>query len=337
MTTSATAAIVVPVYATLGNHRLDYLDQTLQSVQKQTHRGLVCVVVDDGSTVDVQAFVKDQKYDRLRYVRRERGPSDLRTASNALNFGIDLCLRGSGDVFTSEEARNLSALAYLHSDDILTVDSIEMRLSALSDSVAFVHTDFARIDPNSRLLGINRWSKRNDEYAGNILAGGFGHHTTMWTMQFVGMLMQYVSERYGQNGIFDSRLSHGEDMDVSLSGVEAADRASRIIAHIPKIAYLYRQHPNSISGDKVSLEYRKGQEELINLKHFSEADLAEFKRKLFLRRLTRDFPWSLGTSLPEEVKRYLRPVRDNIKRIGAKKNMTSEEIENLESILAALS
>lgn len=337
MTTSTTAVILVPVYATIGNNRLDYLGQTLQSVQKQTHRNLVCMVVDDGSTVDVQAFVKYQKYDGLRYVRRERGPSDLRTASNALNFGIDFCLIGSGDVFTSEEARNLGALAYLHSDDMLTIDSIKWRLSALSDSAAFVHTNSARIDSNNRLLGINRWSKRNDEYAGNILAGGFGYHTTMWTMEFVRMLMQYVSDRYGQKGIFDTRLSYGEDMDVSLSGVEAANRASRIIAYTPKITYLYRQHPNSISGDKVSQEYRRSQEELIYSKHFSEANLAELKLRLFLQQLTQDLPWSLGTSLPEEVKRYLRTVRDRIKRTGTKKNMTLGELQDLESILAALS
>ena len=337
MTTSATVAIVVPVYATLGNHRLDYLDQTLQSVQKQTHKGLVCVVVDDGSTVDVQAFVKDQKYDRLRYVRREREPYDLRTASNALNFGINLCLRDNGNVLTSEEARNLSALAYLHSDDMLAIDSIEERLSGLSNSVAFVHTNFASIDSNNRLLRIDRWSKRNDEYTSNILAGGFGHHTTMWSMEFVRMLVQYVSDRYGQNGIFDSRLSYGEDVDVSLSGVEAANRVSRLIAYIPKITYLYRQHSGSISGGKVPQEYRRSQEELIYSKHFSEANLAELKRKLFLQYLTRDFPWSLGASLPEEVKRYLRPVRDSINRRRTKKNMTLGEIESLELILAALS
>jgi len=234
MIPSATVAIIVPVYATTTNHRLDYLGPTLQSVQKQTHRDLVCVGVDDGSTADVKAFVEDRKYDRLRYVRRERGFSDLRTASNALNFGIDLCLRGSNYVLTLEEASNLSALAYLHSDDMLTVDGIEVRLSALSDSVAFVHTNFARIDPNNTPLGVNRWTKRNGKYASNILAGGFGHHTTMWTMEFVRMLMQYVSDKYEQNGIFDSRLSHGEDMDVSLSGVEAARGVSMTIAYIPQ-------------------------------------------------------------------------------------------------------
>ena len=302
MTTSATVAIVVPVYATTENHRFDYLYQTLKSVQKQTHKDLVCVVVDDGSTDDVEAFVRDQRYNRLRYVRRERDPSDLKTASNALNFGLNLCLTGSGDVLTSKEARNLSALAYLHSDDMLTLDSIEQRLSALSDSVAFVHTNFALIDPNNRLLSVSRWPERNGDYIRNIFLGGFGHHTTMWTIEFAQILMRYVSDTYGQSGIFDPRLSHGEDRDVSLSGAEAANRASRAIVYIPKMTYLYRQHPDSISGDKVSQEYRQSQTKLINSKHFSKANLAELMSRFFLRHLTRDLPWSLGASLPEEVK-----------------------------------
>ena len=50
--------------------------------------------------------------------------------------------------------------------------------------------------------------------------------------------------------------------------------------------------------------------------------------------LTRELPWSLGMFLPEEVKSYLRPVRDRIKSIGT--NRTSDETKSLESILAAL-
>jgi len=104
--------------------------------EKQTYGNLVCVVVDDGSPVDIQPLLRDQKYDKLRYVRRERGEHDLKTASNALNFGLGLCLGGSGDVFTSAEAANLAAIAYLHSDDMLTLDSVERRLAALSDDVS---------------------------------------------------------------------------------------------------------------------------------------------------------------------------------------------------------
>lgn len=336
MAHSKTAAIIVPIYATPGNHRLDYLVQTLRSVQMQTHRDLVCIIVDDGSTVDVQAFVKDQKDGRLRYVRREREPCDLKTASNALNFGIGLCLSGSEDVLTSEEAGSLSALVYLHSDDMLTVDSIRVRLSRLNDNVAFVHTDFACVDPNNKLLGVEKWHKKSDRYMFDILAGGFGHHTTMWTMDFVRMLIQYVSDRYGQNGIFDPRLFYGEDKDVSLSGVEAANKLSMGIVYIPKTTYIYRQHPDSISGDNSSQKDRTSQGNLIKSKHFSEEDLAELKPRLLLQRLTRDLPWSLGIYLPEDVKRYLRPIRDGIKQNWAKKGMAPDEIRNLESILVAM-
>ena len=55
----STVALVTPVYATSDNGRLKLLEQTLRSAadQKYSNCNLVLLVVDDGSTVDVNGLI----------------------------------------------------------------------------------------------------------------------------------------------------------------------------------------------------------------------------------------------------------------------------------------
>ena len=85
--------VVCPTYAD-NDSRLSQLRYSLTSINRQTVP-CVCIVVDDGSSSDVQGFIKQFGTRRIRYARRERKPTDLRTSSNAANLGIDLALEGS--------------------------------------------------------------------------------------------------------------------------------------------------------------------------------------------------------------------------------------------------
>ena len=149
----ATVAVVTPIYATPENGRLELFRHTLRSVQQQTHHNVVYLVVDDGSTADVPNFLNEYRDSRVRYVRREKLPTDLRTPSNALNLGIDYCLDRNSDIMTHEEAATLAAVTYLHSDDLLTKDSVKQRLRRLPDG--FIHSDMALFARNCGFLRIS--------------------------------------------------------------------------------------------------------------------------------------------------------------------------------------
>lgn len=100
-----TITTVIPVYATPQNGRLDYLAYTIRSgLRQQTHSTLVFLVVDDGSTADVEAAVKEFKDSRLRYLKRERKSDDLPTPSNPLNYGIESLLQQKSEVLTMSES-----------------------------------------------------------------------------------------------------------------------------------------------------------------------------------------------------------------------------------------
>ncbi len=328
MATEAVAAIVIPVYATPENHRLDFLGQTLQSVRHQTYSDLVAVVVDDGSPVDVAGLVRAQHMDNVRYVRRARSPTDLKTASNALNFGIDLCLARSGEVLSHSEASNFAGLAYLHSDDLLPPASVQKRISFLADNVAFVHGDSLIVRRDNSPVWVQKWK---GSYAPTSFYN-FPHHTAMWTAEFARELKSYVARQYGQEGIFDKHLSHGEDWDVSISSAEAAMVAGRRIIQIPGIVYVYRQHEESITGERMPHGYVGNQRRIIESKH----GLEQLWLSTFIARMASDFPWSLGYSLPESVKRKVRPIRNFVKRKQLNKVLTQDEQRGLEALLAKL-
>jgi hypothetical protein len=296
----ATLAIVTPVYATEANRRLDLLAQTMRSVSSQQLPGdsYVQIVVDDGSEADVAACVKSHGDACMRYLRRERKAGDLKTASNAINFGLELVMRRSGDVFTQEERSDVAAATYLHSDDLFTRASARDRLSRLEGGA--VYTDMALFDDNVRYVstGDRYLRPRHPFYP------SFNHHTIMWGMEFLHRMKEYAGERYGQDGIFDPKLFYGEDLDVSMISLEVADKHNLPMSYAREVTVMYRMHELSITGSNIPSEVER-QKDHITSKHPQVHWSAP-------NRLLANPPWSFFTFLPEPMKRKLRPLQGAI-------------------------
>lgn len=307
----STVAVITPIYATPENERLKLFDYTAGSVGKQRNArsNIVHIVVDDGSSVDVESHIRDYKNPQIRYIRREKPISDLKTASNALNLGIDLCIQGSSDIFTKSEASDLNGVTYLHSDDLLTLDSIGDRIKNLDGG--FVYTDMAFFNNQGKIIAVRGWkggSNKEDMLKNNF---AFNHHTVMWEMGFLQYLKDFVARKYGQSGIFDPFLSHGEDRDASLSSAEAAMEGGFRVTYIPSVSVLYRVHQQSITGDSAEGMYLQAQLERTFKKHY----LDSMPGLELLGRLKADQPWSWFTFLPQGVKRKLRPIKNHIKGV----------------------
>ena len=114
-------AIITPVYVSPEfPSRLEFFNKTVASVNalSASEAAHLHIVVDDGST-DPEGIKRAlEKYDdcRIRYLRRERKATDLKTASNALNFGIDAVLDGHEKI---PEYKNIDSITPLHSDDLM--------------------------------------------------------------------------------------------------------------------------------------------------------------------------------------------------------------------------
>ncbi len=253
--------------------------------------------------MDVKGFLRDYKDQRIRYLRRQRLPTDLKTASNALNSGIDGVLNMSKDLFTVAEAADLYALTFLHSDDVLSPYSIAGRLA--ETKYGFVYTDMKFFYNDRRIM----YERKGHSVVENMLTKTnffcFNHHTLMWHIKFLDYLRNHARERFNQQGVFDQKLFFGEDADVSISSFEAALEGGFTITYVPFVSLYYRHHPDSISGYARRKE-TKQQLRMVLEKH--PAAVTTRSSTEYLQRLLADLPWSLLTFMPEKVKKRLRPT-----------------------------
>ena len=91
-----------------------FLDETLESVLSQTYENWECIIVNDGSTDSTESVAKKwcEKDSRFRLTIKENGG-----LSSARNWGI--------------KESKAEYIAFLDADDILTPDSLEVRINVL--------------------------------------------------------------------------------------------------------------------------------------------------------------------------------------------------------------
>ena len=118
-------SVIVPVY-----NAESFLDETLQSVLSQTYENWECIIVNDGSTDNTESIAKRwcKRDARFRYFYKENGG-----LSSARNLGI--------------KYSNADYIAFLDSDDVLTKNSLEIRINTiLKENVDLVYSNAYRIN-----------------------------------------------------------------------------------------------------------------------------------------------------------------------------------------------
>ena len=102
-------SVVIPAY-----NAEQFLDETLESVLSQTYENWECIIVNDGSTDNTESVAKKwcEKDSRFRLTNKENGG-----LSSARNWGI--------------KESKAEYIAFLDADDILTPDSLEVRINVL--------------------------------------------------------------------------------------------------------------------------------------------------------------------------------------------------------------
>ena len=102
-------SVVIPAY-----NAEQFLDETLESVLSQTYENWECIIVNDGSTDSTESVAKKwcEKDSRFRLTDKENGG-----LSSARNWGI--------------KESKAEYIAFLDADDILTPDSLEVRINVL--------------------------------------------------------------------------------------------------------------------------------------------------------------------------------------------------------------
>ena len=125
MESTSLISVIVPSY-----NAESFLDETLESVLSQTYENWECIIVNDGSTDNTEEIAKKwcEKDTRFRYIYIKNGG-----LSSARNYGI--------------KESKAEYIAFLDHDDVLTPDSLEIRINTLlKENVDLVYSNAYRIN-----------------------------------------------------------------------------------------------------------------------------------------------------------------------------------------------
>jgi cellulose synthase/poly-beta-1,6-N-acetylglucosamine synthase-like glycosyltransferase len=214
-----TVSIITPAY-----NAARFIDQTLESVLRQTFTDFELLVVDDGSTDETAAIVEAfaRRDPRIRLSRqRNQGIAVARNTAMAGARGRFFALLDSDDLwFPTYLIEQLDILARHPDIDVLSANAINFGTSFDGEPLL----DIA--DPNRlRYLSLLKLIQAEDS---------------------VSILSIFRREVVDAIGGFDISLSRSEDYDFWLRAAVAGFR----VAVNPKPLGLYRRRPDSVSADE---------------------------------------------------------------------------------------
>jgi len=208
-------AVLVSVVVTTYN-RCQLLPSTLDSVFRQTYPSFEVLVVDDGSTDKTDEILTPLSASgKIRYItQKNQGVSAARNAGIAAARG--------------------TYLSFLDDDDIWPPDKLAWQVAYMES-----HPELAIVGGAHLPFSI---------HLGDALPAGSELRIIAFEEMFAGS--PFASP--GQALIRTSVLEQSGWFDATLRGVEDIDLYMRIarvgkVAHVPRLALHYRQHPHSLS------------------------------------------------------------------------------------------
>lgn len=222
-------SVVIPVY-----NRCPFIRETIESVMQQGYEPLEIVVVDDGST--------DGSFEVLEGLEK-KGYIHLLTHADRGNLGqsasLNLAIRNARGEF----------IAVLDSDDLFADDKIPSQLEFLqaNPDVGMVYGQGHAVDARGEFL----FKVPGD---GHEEPGDPNRLLLDCYMALPGgaLIRKSVLE---QVGLFEESFRAGQDHDMALRIMEATK-----VAYLPKLAFYYRKHGDSISAKGRERRWRTGME-----------------------------------------------------------------------------
>lgn len=207
-------SVIIPLY-----NKENSIKSTIESVLAQTYTDFEIVVVDDGSTDNSVSVVQEFSDRRVRIINKVNGG-----VSSARNEGI---LAAKGEY-----------IAFLDGDDLwhpLYLETLNQLILDYPD-VAIYGIGLDRINDN-KILELT-----NTEFTRGVIHNVWDNYPGFWT----GSSSSSSRQRLIDVGLFDTRMTHGEDIDMwwrlLLTGEGAYD--SRVLA-------FYRQETENRAMNKV--------------------------------------------------------------------------------------
>jgi glycosyltransferase involved in cell wall biosynthesis len=211
----AKVSVIIPTY-----NRAEFLRSAITSVLNQTYQDFEIIVVDDGSTDNMQAVVCGFNDKRIKYVRNDVNEGEARTR----NIGI--------------MNSNAEYIAFLDDDDEWLPEKLKLQIDLLENSpakVGVVYTGYVEVDRyKNKILRQFIPTKK-----GNI-------YNDIYLKNYVGVPSTVVLRRacFERLGLFDESVVYPTDYDMWI-------RISMgfYFEYIEKPLVRYYIHENTISSN----------------------------------------------------------------------------------------
>ncbi len=273
--------VVTPVYCTSKNRRLPMLLQNMASVQDQTFKDFLHVVVDDGSTDETPRVLEKiaKKHSNICILRE-----DNQGSSAAVNFGVERSL----------EKYNPKYITIIHSDDLLTPTSLETRVKAAEQHrVKMVYSDMLVVDDLSGTAPLYftapHYNKSKEMYSALLRQKYIPYPTLLWDTNF------FVNSVRG----YDTRITSAEDLDIALRSAQRLGDGE--FSDVNAVSVVNRKHAHNLGLENTRNGVKWKCYQMIFAKHLHGAH--------YYMKLARGAVNILRARLPENVKKPLRQVK----------------------------
>lgn len=215
MVKNPTVSVIIPVY-----NQVNFTNKAIKSVLKQTYQDFEIIVIDDGSTDNIEETVKSFNNFKIRYICHTNNQG----VAAARNTGI--------------RASRGKYIALLDSDDEWLPEKLDKQIKILQDGspeLGAVYSDLLFIDANSK--NINKLRNSNPKKEGYIYEDLLGEN-------HVGPPSTFLirKECFHKVGLFDDSLNTMDDWDM---WIRIAKYYRFFLIKIPLVKY--RLHSNQFS------------------------------------------------------------------------------------------
>lgn len=265
-------SVIIPLY-----NKAQSIAETLRCVLNQTYKDYEIIVINDGSTDNSVQVVESIKDSRIKLFNKPNGG-----VSSARNYGI--------------QKANYEYIAFLDADDYWEPTYLEELVKLINDF------------PNAGLygLGFGHIWQENKELINHDLPDLFrGIIENPWQrgcIYWTGSTTTTTKTVIQSVGLFDERMSHGEDLDMWY----------RILLRYSGVFYnktlaYYRQDSENRAMNNV-IPFEKHLPFFIEKYATYRAENADFRRYFDLQCLYRLYPYVLMPQYRADLRRVLRQI-----------------------------
>ena len=212
----ALVSIITPTY-NCGK----FIEETIESVLKQTYQNWEMIIVDDCSNDDTKEIVE-------KYIKQD----------NRIKY--HLLEVNSGAAVARTKAMELAAgeyMAFLDSDDLWVEDKLERQLSFMKkNGYGFTCTNYEQINEVGISLNKVIKTKTKTNYNGVLLSCPVGNSTVMYNVEKLGKFIVPNIRKRNDDALWLQIL-----------------KKEKYIHGMPNVLMKYRVRTNSISSNKITL------------------------------------------------------------------------------------